>query len=675
MRPAVKVPSKAVRLRVARLREAIEYHNYRYYVLDDPKIPDAEFDRKLRELEDLEGEYPELVTPDSPTQRVGAAPAERFAAIAHDSPMLSLANAFSEQEVCDFDRRVRERLGAAQAEYVAETKLDGLAVSILYRQGRLVHAATRGDGFTGEEVTANVKTIRSVPLRLRGTRFPRRIEVRGEIYLSQTGFEQLNREQSRRGEKPFANPRNAAAGSLRQLDPRITAARPLRILCYGVGAVAENGLPPTHAQTLAQLRAWGLPVSNEAKVMRGVSACLDYYREMAGRRDQLGYEIDGVVYKVNRYQEQARLGFVARAPRWAIAHKFPAREELTQITDIVVQVGRTGALTPVARLAPVQVGGVTVSSATLHNQDEVERKDVRVGDTVVVRRAGDVIPEVVRVLTERRSGRPKPFRLPPVCPECGSAVIRAEGEAAARCSGGLHCPAQRREAIRHFAGRRAMDIEGLGEKLVTQLVDRGLVRTVADLYQLTLTDLVELERMGQQSAQNLLSALERSRRTTLARFLFALGIPDVGEATAQALAQHFGSLDALLAAREDELQQVPDVGPVVAHEIVSFCAEGENLAVIDALRDVLQWEEASPRSGVPQPLSGQTFVITGGLRALTRAEAKARLQSLGARVTDSVSKQTTQLVVGENPGSKLAKARDLGITILDESALLALLDQ
>ena len=671
----MKVPSKAVRLRVARLREAIEYHNYRYYVLDDPKIPDVEFDRKLRELEDLEGEYPELVTPDSPTQRVGAAPAERFAAIAHDSPMLSLANAFSEQEVCDFDRRVRERLGAAQAEYVAETKLDGLAVSILYRQGRLVHAATRGDGFTGEEVTANVKTIRSVPLRLRGTRFPRRIEVRGEIYLSQTGFEQLNREQSRRGEKPFANPRNAAAGSLRQLDPRITAARPLRILCYGVGAVAENGLPPTHAQTLAQLRAWGLPVSNEAKVMRGVSACLDYYREMAGRRDQLGYEIDGVVYKVNRYQEQARLGFVARAPRWAIAHKFPAREELTQVTDIVVQVGRTGALTPVARLAPVQVGGVTVSSATLHNQDEVERKDVRVGDTVVVRRAGDVIPEVVRVLTERRSGRPKPFRLPPVCPECGSAVIRAEGEAAARCSGGLHCPAQRREAIRHFAGRRAMDIEGLGEKLVTQLVDRGLVRTVADLYQLTLTDLVELERMGQQSAQNLLSALGRSRRTTLARFLFALGIPDVGEATAQALAQHFGSLDALLAAREDELQQVPDVGPVVAHEIVSFCAEGENLAVIDALRDVLQWEEASPRSGVPQPLSGQTFVITGGLRALTRAEAKARLQSLGARVTDSVSKQTTQLVVGENPGSKLAKAQGLGITILDESALLALLDQ
>jgi DNA ligase (NAD+) len=671
----VNASPKAVRLRLARLRKAIEYHNYRYYVLDDPQIPDAEFDRKMRELEALEAGYPELVTLDSPTQRVGAAPAERFGAIAHDSPMLSLANAFTEQEVCDFDRRVRERLGAVQAEYVAETKLDGLAVSILYQQGQLVHAATRGDGVTGEDVTANVRTIRSVPLRLRGTSFPRRIEVRGEIYLSHAGFAQLNQEQSQRGEKPFANPRNAAAGSLRQLDARITAGRPLQIFCYGVGAIAGDGLPSTHAETLSQLRAWGLPVSPEVKVMRGVTACLTYYREMARRRDQLGYEIDGVVYKVNRYQEQTRLGFVSRAPRWALAHKFPAREEVTRVTDIVVQVGRTGALTPVARLAPVQVGGVTVSSATLHNQDEVERKDVRVGDTVVVRRAGDVIPEIVRVLTQRRTGRPRPFRLPRVCPECGSAVIRVDGEAAARCSGGLHCAAQRREAIRHFAGRRAMDIEGLGEKLVAQLVERGLVRTVAELYQLTRADLVGLERMGEQSARNLLTALERSRRTTLARFLFALGIPDVGEATAQTLAQHFGSLDALLAADEDELQKVPDVGPVVAHEIVSFFAEHENLVVIDALRNVLQWEEGLPRADARQPLAGETFVITGVLRALPRAEAKARLQSLGARVTDSVSKQTTQLVVGENPGSKLAKARELGITILEESALLALLDQ
>ncbi len=664
---------RAIVQRVADLRDNIDYHNYRYYALDDPVVPDAEYDRLLRELERLENQYPELITPQSPTQRVGAAPVEGFGEIVHTVPMLSLANAFEEQELVDFDRRVRERLEVEQVEYSAETKLDGLAASIRYEQGVLVSAATRGDGSRGEDVTQNIRTIKAVPLGLRGDDFPRVLEVRGEVFMTDEGFRRLNEEQLRRGEKPYANPRNAAAGGLRQLDPRITAARPLTMYCYGVGDVRDGWLPNTHSGILARLRNWGLRVSPEAAVVQGVDGCKQYYADMLIRRESLGYAIDGVVFKVNSVAEQAVLGAVSRAPRWAVAYKFPAEEALTTVRAIDVQVGRTGTLTPVARLEPVQVGGVTVTNATLHNQDEIDRKDVRVGDTVVVRRAGDVIPEVARVVKERRPRRTRRFYLPDRCPVCGSDVVRIEGEAAARCSGGLYCAAQRKQAVRHFASRRAMDIEGLGDKLVEQLVDAGLVGSILDVYALDEKQLAGLERMGKKSAANLVAAIEKSRNTTFARFLFALGIRDVGEATAQTLANHFGDLDSLRCADEERLQEVPDVGPVVARQIRSFFAEDHNQEVIDGLAKIVNWPVQSPHEAGDAPLAGKRFVITGTLEAMPRNEAKRRLEALGAKVSGSVSKKTDYLVAGANPGSKHSKAQTLGIPILDEEAFLALI--
>ncbi len=667
--------AKAIVQRAAELRDNIDYHNYRYYSLDDPIVPDAEYDRLLRELASLENQYPELIIPESPTQRVGSAPAEAFGEITHVVPMLSLANAFEEQELVDFDRRVRERLDVELVEYAAETKLDGLAASIRYEDGLLVSAATRGDGTRGEDVTRNIRTIKSVPLHLRGDDFPRVLEVRGEVFMTDEGFRRLNEEQARREEKVFANPRNAAAGGLRQLDPRITATRPLSMYCYGVGDVREGWLPGTHVGILERLKHWGLRVSPEARIVQGVDGCQSYYAEVLARREILGYAIDGVVFKVNDVAEQEQLGAVSRAPRWAIAYKFPAEEELTQVRAIDVQVGRTGTLTPVARLHPVQVGGVTVTNATLHNQDEVDRKDVRVGDTVVVRRAGDVIPEVARVVKDRRPRRTRRFYLPDRCPVCDSEVIRIEGEAAARCSGGLYCPAQRKQAVWHFASRRAMDIEGLGEKLVDQLVDAGLVHSILDIYSLTEEQLAALERMGKKSAANLVAAIARSRNTTLARFLYALGIRDVGEATALGLATHFGELERLRSADEEQLQEVPDVGPVVAREAAAFFAETHNREVLDGLVKLIHWPtpEQAGDSG-DKSLAGKRFVITGTLDAMPRDEAKRRLQALGAKVSGSVSRKTDYLVAGANPGSKRGKAEELEVAILEEDDFLKLID-
>lgn len=665
----------AVVERAARLRGLIARCNYRYYVLDDPEVPDAEYDRLMAELRALENDWPELVTPDSPTQRVGAAPLSAFGQVRHDLPMLSLDNAFTAEEVEDFDRRVREQLELETVVYAAEPKLDGLAVSLRYQDGVLVRAATRGDGQVGEDITQNIRTVRSIPLRLLGEGYPPVLEARGEVFMPKSGFEALNRRARERGEKPFANPRNAAAGSLRQLDSRITAERPLDMFCYGVGAVEGGVLPPRHSQILDRLRAWGLRVNPELKVVTGGAGCLAYYQAMLARRDALPYEIDGVVYKVDRLDQQRNLGYVARAPRWAIAHKFPAQEELTRVIAIEVQVGRTGALTPVARLEPVFVGGVTVTSATLHNIDEVHRRDVRAGDTVSVRRAGDVIPEVVTVVLDRRPPGTAPFQLPDRCPVCGSQVLRPPGEAVARCVGGLFCRAQRKEAIRHFASRRAMDIEGLGDKLVEQLVDRERVRSPADLYALDAAVLVGLERMGDKSAGNLLAALARSRTVTLARFLYALGIREVGEATARLLARHFGSLEQLMAASAEQLQQVPDIGPVAAASIYAFFQEDHNRQVIDRLRQAgVHWpEEKREESGGGQPLAGKTFVLTGTLSRMSRDQAKARLQALGATVSGSVSKKTRYVVAGTDPGSKLVKARELGVAVLTEDELLALL--
>ena len=666
---------KDVTERAQRLREAIQHHNYLYYVLDAPEIPDAEYDRLLRELQALEEKYPQLITPDSPTQRVGAEPLKEFAEVRHEIPMLSLANAFEEQEVSDFDRRARERLGVDVIEYVAEPKLDGLAVSLLYDEGSLVRGATRGDGTTGEDVTQNVRTIKSIPLRLYGKGFPALLEVRGEVYMSHQGFAALNRQQTAAEAKTFANPRNAAAGSLRQLDPRITASRPLEMYCYGIGRVEGGALPSKHSEILRQLKKWGLRVSPEIKTVTGAAGCLDYYRAIQARRDKLPYDIDGVVYKVNDIAQQETLGYVARAPRWAVAHKFPAQEEMTKLLAIEVQVGRTGAVTPVARLEPVHVGGVTVTNATLHNQDEIDRKDVRVGDTVIVRRAGDVIPEVVGVVSSKRPAHTRHFRMPDTCPVCGSEVVRLEGEAVARCTGGLYCAAQRREAIKHFASRRAMDIEGLGDKLVEQMDEKGLIHDIADLYALDKEQVAELERMGDKSAKNLLAALEKSKRTSLARFLFALGIRQVGEATAQALANHFGDLDPIVAADEAALREVPDVGPAVAESICAFFHEKHNRDVIDKLRRAgVHWPKVSVLPRAEQPLAGKTFVLTGTLAAMTRDEAKERLQALGAKVSGSVSKKTDYVVAGADPGSKYDKAIELGISVLDEDGLRRLLD-
>lgn len=665
---------KAIAQRAAELRDNIDYHNYRYYSLDDPLVPDAEYDRLLRELQSLENQYPELITAQSPTQRVGAVPVEAFGEIVHTVPMLSLANAFEDQELSDFHRRVCERLGVEEVEYAAEPKLDGLAASVRYEDGLLVSGATRGDGTRGEDVTQNIRTIKAVPLHLRGDDFPRVLEVRGEVYMTEEGFRRLNEEQVRRGAKPFANPRNAAAGGLRQLDASITAERPLTMVCYGVGDVREGWLPGAHTEILARLKHWGFKVSPEVAVVQGVEGCRNYYSQVLARRESLGYAIDGVVFKVNDVAEQQQLGTVSRAPRWAIAYKFPAEEELTRVRDIDVQVGRTGVLTPVARLEPVQVGGVVVTNATLHNQDELDRKDVRVGDTVVVRRAGDVIPEVARVVKSRRPRRTRRFYLPDRCPVCGSEVIRMEGEVAARCSGGLYCPAQRKQAVRHFASRRAMDIEGLGQKLVRQLVDADLVHSILDIYSLTEDQLAALDRMGKKSAANLVAAIARSRDSTLARFLYALGIRDVGEATALSLAMHFGDLKPLRAAPEERLQEVPDVGPVVARQITSFFAEPHNREVLNGLVKVIRWPVQAPQSVGDAKLAGKRFVITGTLDGMSRDEAKRRLVALGAKVSASVSRKTDYLVAGAKPGSKRGKAEELQITILDQEGFLKLIN-
>jgi len=662
--------------RVQTLREEIQHHNYLYYVLDAPEIPDAEYDRLLRELQKLEEQHPELITPDSPTQRVGAEPLKQFAEVRHEIPMLSLANAFEEQEVLDFDRRARERLDVERIDYTAEPKLDGLAVSLLYEDGVLTRGATRGDGTTGEDVTQNVRTIESVPLRLYGKGYPQVLEVRGEVFMSRRGFAELNERQAREGGKTFANPRNAAAGSLRQLDPRISAQRPLEMYCYAVGRVEGGELPERHSAILDRLRDWGLRVSPEVRRVEGIQGCLDYYADMQARRDDLDFDIDGVVYKVDRIDQQQTLGFVSRAPRWAVAHKFPAQEEMTVLEDIEVQVGRTGALTPVARLKPVHVAGVTVTNATLHNEDEIERKDVRIGDTVIVRRAGDVIPEVVSVVKSKRPNNARRFKMPQTCPVCGSEVVRLEDEAVARCTGGLYCAAQRREAIQHFASRRAMDIDGLGEKLVEQLDEQGLIHDLADLYTLETEQVAALERMGEKSAQNLLDALDKSKSTTLARFLFALGIRQVGEATAQGLAAHFGDLEPIMQADEQALQEVPDVGPIVAESIRAFFHEKHNRDVIGKLIEVgVKWERVKVKPRTEQPLAGKTFVLTGALDSLTRDEAKERLQALGAKVTGSVSKKTDYVVAGADPGSKYDKAVELGIEILSEDGLQELLER
>lgn len=666
--------------RVAHLRALLEHHNYRYYVFDDPEITDAEYDGLFRELQALEAEYPELASDDSPTQRVGGAPAAGFGTVAHLVPMLSLDNAFSADELEAFDRRIRDRLKTeTQIEYSAETKLDGTAISLLYENGRLVRGATRGDGLTGEDVTHNVRTIDSIPLRLRGDDRPGVLEVRGEVYMPKSGFGALNARLAREGGKTFVNPRNAAAGTLRQLDPRITATRPLEFFAYGVGHFENGHMPSRHSDTLALLKDWGIRVSPLSRVVAGVEGCQSYYDWVGAQRDDLPYEIDGVVLKVDRVELQQALGFVSRAPRWAIAYKFPAQEVTTTVRGIDFQVGRTGALTPVARLEPVFVGGVTVSNATLHNIDEIERKDVRIGDTVIVRRAGDVIPEVVQVLHERRTGRPPRIRLPDHCPACGADVVRPEGQAVARCSGGLYCPAQRKEKLRHFASRRAMDIEGLGAKIVEQLVDGGIgdqqVHTPADLYALTTGQLAALERMGEKSAQNLVDAIERSKRTTLSRLLFALGIPEVGEVTAANLARHFGDIEPMAKAEQAELESVPDIGPVVAQHVYEFFRQPENLRVIAELRERgVSWP-IEEKVSVELPLAGRTFVLTGTLPSMSRDEARARIEAAGGRVTGSVSAKTDFVVVGAEPGSKLVKAEELGIALIDEAGLLGLLER
>ncbi|PWG63498.1 NAD-dependent DNA ligase LigA [Sediminicurvatus halobius] len=665
--------SKDPAARAAELREAIEYHNHRYYVLDDPAISDADYDALLRELQAIEAEHPELVTPDSPTQRVGSAPLESFGEAPHEQPMLSLDNAFDEDELAEFDRRVREGLGRDAVDYVAEPKLDGLSVNLRYEHGRLVRAGTRGDGRVGEDISANIRTIRSVPLRLLTREPPALVEVRGEVVIRRRDFQRLNAEREQRGERPFANPRNAAAGSLRQLDPRITARRPLTLFTFGVGACSAP-LGETHTQVLRHLGEWGFPVNERVEAVRGLEGCLDYHRRLLADRDRLDYEVDGAVFKVDDLAAREELGFTARAPRWAIAHKLPAREATTVVERILPSVGRTGVITPVAALEPVAVGGVTVSRATLHNLDEVHRKDVREGDTVMVRRAGDVIPEVVSVVTEKRPAGAEAWQMPSVCPVCGSEVVRLDDEAAHRCMGGLYCPAQRMGAILHFVSRRAMDIDGLGEKLVQQLVDSERVRTVVDLYHLTRSDLLGLERMGEKSAGNLLAAIEHSKRTTLPRLIYALGISQVGEVTAQALAEHFGDLDPLMAADEAALTEVPDVGPVVAQSVARFFAQPHNREVIDGLRAAgVSWEPLAGRAG-SGPLSGRTFVLTGTLEGYTRDKAKARIEALGGRVTSSVSKKTDYVVAGADPGSKRDKAERLGVEILDEAAFRRLID-
>lgn len=660
---------EALREEAQALRSEIEKHNRHYYNLDAPLVPDAEYDRLFRRLQEIEAMAPDLVPEDSPTHRVGAPPVREFAAVEHQAPMLSLNNAFSEEEVRAFDERIRKALQVEQVEYSVEPKFDGLAVSLTYRNGSFFRGATRGDGAVGEDVSANLRTVRSIPLRLSGSIASREeFEVRGEVLMLREDFEELNRRQRAAGEKEFVNPRNAAAGSLRQLDSRVTAQRPLSFFAYGVGTVDPNWR--THSEALGNLAALGFPVATERELAVGADGLMACFGRIGSKREQLPYAIDGVVYKVDRLDWQRELGFVSRAPRFAIAHKFPAEEALTQVLGIDVQVGRTGALTPVARLKPVFVGGVTVTNATLHNEDELRRKDVRVGDTVVVRRAGDVIPEVVSVLADRRPAGSVLFAMPLACPACGSAVVRSPDEAVARCSGGLFCPAQRKQSLLHFASRRALDIEGLGEKIVDQLVDGKLVSTPADLYALGLDALSGLDRMAEKSAANILASLDRSKQTSLQRFVFALGIRNVGESTARDLAQHFGSLDRLMAATKEELETVSDVGPVVAGSIRQFFDEPHNKQVIGQLRLAgVSWPEGEGR---PVRADGKslTFVLTGTLPNLTREEARDMIEGKGHKLSGSVSKKTDFVVAGADAGGKLAKARELGIAVLDEEEFM-----
>ncbi|WP_372769236.1 NAD-dependent DNA ligase LigA [Pseudoalteromonas sp.] len=659
---------------IKQLKAQIENHNYQYYVLDNPTIPDAEYDRLMRELIALEEANPELKSADSPSQKVGGMALAAFDKVNHEVPMLSLDNAFDEEEFHAFDKRMKDRLkDSTDLTFCCEPKLDGLAVSILYENGVLVRAATRGDGQVGENITENVKTIRNVPLRLRGESIPARLEVRGEVFIDDKGFAKLNQAQQEKGDKTFANPRNAAAGSLRQLDPKITASRPLMLYAYSTGVVEGFELANTHFEQLMQLKEWGLPVCPEIRTANNAKEAFAYYSDILGRRAALGYEIDGVVIKVNDKAIQQTLGFVARAPRWAIACKFPAQEELTTLLDVEFQVGRTGAITPVARLEPVYVGGVTVSNATLHNADEIARLGVHIGDTVIIRRAGDVIPQVASVVLERRPSDAKEIVFPTTCPVCDSHIERIEGEAVARCGGGLVCEAQRKEAIKHFASRKALDVDGLGDKVVEQLVDRKLIQTPADLFSLSQGQIESLERMGPKSAENLVAALEKAKQTTLAKFLYSLGIREVGEATAQNLANHYKTLEALQNASIEGLQDVSDVGEVVAKHVYYFFKEEHNQTVIEALIAAgLHWPAIEKKSQDEMPLDGLTYVLTGTLNQMGRSEAKAKLQALGAKVSGSISAKTNALIAGEKAGSKLTKAQDLGVEVLTEDDMLAL---
>jgi DNA ligase (NAD+) len=659
---------------IEKLRAEIREHNYKYYVLNSPTISDAKYDKLFRELQDLEAKYPELITPDSPTQRVGAEPLKAFKQVKHEVPMLSLQNAFKEQELQAFGKRIKDKLKITKSiEFVCEPKFDGVSVSLLYENGVLVRGATRGDGNVGEDVTQNVRTIAAIPLKLRSHDYPHILEVRGEAYIPKKDFEKYNKLALEAKEKVFVNPRNAAAGSLRQLDPNITAKRPLQIYCYTIVRIDERKMPNQQSEILKLLKKWGFRVNSEIKIVSGIEGCLNYYQKMQRKRNDLSYEIDGVVYKVNDLNFQTKLGIVSRAPRWAIAHKFPAQEELTKVIDVEFQVGRTGALTPVARLKPVFVGGATISNATLHNIDEIKRKDIRIGDTVVVRRAGDVIPEVAAVVMEQRPKHTKPVKLPSHCPVCKSEVVKAEGEVVARCSGGLFCKAQRKETIKHFASKTALDIEGLGDKIVEQLVDEGLVDHVTDLYTLTVDKIANLERMGEKSAQNLINAIEKSKKTTLTKFLYALGIREVGITTARSLASYFSDLDDLMRANEEALQNIPDIGPVAALHIATFFRQKHNLELIAKLRKLgVHWHEGKAKK--PQALAGKTLVLTGSLKSMTREEAAEKLRDLGAKVSSSVSKKTSYVVVGKEPGSKFTKAKQLGVKIINEQQLLNMLE-
>jgi DNA ligase (NAD+) len=668
--------TQTVQQQIEQLRQQLRHHEYLYHVLDQPQIPDSEYDRLLNQLKQFEGEHPELITPDSPTQRVGAKPLAGFQQITHELPMLSLDNAFSDEDFYAFERRIQERLGSDQPlTFCCEPKLDGLAVSILYLNGVLTQAATRGDGTTGEDITNNIRTIRNIPLQLLTNHPPARLEVRGEVFMSHQAFEQLNQDALQHGQKTFANPRNAAAGSLRQLDPKITRQRQLSLNAYSIGISEGVELPTTHYERLQWLKSIGIPINAEIRLCHGSQEALQFYQDIGEKRNSLGYDIDGTVLKINEISLQQRLGFVAKAPRWAIAYKFPAQEQLTVLNDVEFQVGRTGAITPVAKLDPVLVAGVTVSNATLHNGDEIERLGVAIGDTVIIRRAGDVIPQITGILLERRPADAKPIIFPENCPVCGSTIVRIDGEAVARCTGGLFCDAQRKEALKHFVSRKAMDIDGVGDKLIEQLVDRELLHTPADLFRLDKITLMRLERMGEKSAQNALNSLEKSKKTTLARFIFALGIRDVGEATALNLANYFKTLEAIRNADQEQLKEVQDIGEVVAMRVYLFWQEAHNVSVVeDLLAQGIHWDAIEQQEISDNPLKGKSVVLTGTLTKMSRDQAKAYLQQLGCKVSGSVSSKTDYLIAGEKAGSKLSKAQELGIQVLSEDEFLTLVE-